>query len=82
MTYVPTVLRERGFEVRIYTFDHPPAHVHVVKAGAVMKIDLASCQVTEIAGRISGQEVKRAERIVAQDVELLMQEWTKIHGDD
>jgi hypothetical protein len=28
---VPTVLRERGFEVRIYTLDHPPPHVHVAK---------------------------------------------------
>ena len=31
---MPTVLREQGFEVRIYTLDHPPPHVHVAKAGA------------------------------------------------
>jgi hypothetical protein len=39
---MPTVLREAGFEVRIYTLDHPPPHVHVWKAGAVLKIDLAT----------------------------------------
>jgi hypothetical protein len=26
---MPTVVREAGFEVRIYTLDHPPPHVHV-----------------------------------------------------
>jgi hypothetical protein len=50
---LPTVLRERGFEVRIYTLDHPPPHVHVAKAGAIVKIDLATSRATEIVGLIS-----------------------------
>jgi hypothetical protein len=58
---MPTVLREDGFEVRIYTFDHPPAHVHVAKAGAVVRIELATRTATEIAGTISDRDVKRAE---------------------
>jgi hypothetical protein len=49
---VPTLIREAGFEVRIYTLDHPPPHEHVAKAGAVVKIDLATCQVVEIVGAI------------------------------
>ena len=47
---MPTVIREDGFEVRIYTFDHPPAHVHVAKAGAIVRVDLATHCVTEIVG--------------------------------
>ena len=31
---MPTLIRHEGFEVRIYTLDHSPAHVHVFKAGA------------------------------------------------
>lgn len=77
---MPTVLREAGFEVRIYTLDHPPPHVHVAKAGAVMKIDLANCQVTEIVGTISDREVKRAEALVAANRGSLRNEWTRIHG--
>jgi uncharacterized protein DUF4160 len=79
---VPTVIREEGFEVRIYTFDHPPPHVHVAKAGAIVRIDLATQTVTEIVGAISDRDVKRAERLVARYSKTLKKEWTKIHGND
>jgi Domain of unknown function (DUF4160) len=79
---MPTVLREEGFEVRIYTLDHPPPHVHVAKAGAIVRIDLATGTVTEIVGTISDRDVKRAERLVANHATRLKAEWTKIHGSD
>ena len=77
---MPTVLREEGFDVRIYTFDHPPPHVHVAKAGAIVRIDLATHTVTEIGGAISDRDVKRAEQLVARHAKHLKQEWTNIHG--
>jgi hypothetical protein len=77
---VPTVLRERGFEVRIHTLDHPPPHVHVAKAGAIVKIDLRTHLATEIVGSISDHDVKLAERIVAQNAMLLNEHWEKLHG--
>lgn len=64
----------------MYTFDHPPPHVHVAKAGAIMKIDLVTRQVTEIVGRISDRDVKRAERLVARHAPFLQEAWSKIHG--
>ena len=79
---MPTVIREEGFEVRIYTFDHPPPHVHVAKAGAIVRIDLATHELTEIAGDISDRDVKRAERLVARHAKQLKEEWAKIHGND
>ena len=79
---MPTVIREEGFEVRIYTFDHPPPHVHVAKAGAIVRIDLATHEVTEIVGDISDRDVKRAERLVARHEKQLKEEWAKIHGND
>lgn len=79
---MPTVIREEGFEVRIYTFDHPPPHVHVAKAGAIVRIDLATHEVTEIVGDISDRDVKRAERLVARHAKQLKEEWAKIHGND
>lgn len=78
---MPTVIRKGGFEVRIYTLDHPPPHVHVARAGAVVKIDLATCQVIEIVGRISDRDVRRAEELVATHAQFLKEEWTKIHGE-
>ena len=79
---MPTVLRESGFAVRIYTLDHPPPHVHVWKAGAVVKIDLATHEAIEIVGDISDRDVKRAERLVARNAARLKREWMKIHGND
>ena len=79
---MPTLIRENGFEVRIYTLDHPPPHVHVAKGGAVLKIGLATCEVLEIAGRISDRDVRRAEQLVAKNAKVLNEEWTKIHGEE
>ena len=79
---MPTVIRQAGFELRIYTLDHPPPHVHVWKAGAVVKIDLATAEVVEVAGAISDRDVKRAERLVARNSARLKREWAKLHGKD
>jgi len=79
---MPTVIREAGFEVRIFTFDHPPPHVHVWKAGAVVKVDLRTHQAIEIVGAISDSEVKRAERLVVKHAPWLWKEWARIHGND
>jgi hypothetical protein len=76
---VPTLIREGGFAVRIYTLDHPPPHVHVAKAGAVVKIDLVTCRVIEIVGAISDRQVRRAELLVAKHAQFLRDEWAKIH---
>jgi hypothetical protein len=77
---VPTLIREDGFEVRIYTLDHPPPHVHVARAGAVVKIDLSTHHAVEIVGSISDRDVKRAEQLVARNAQFLKQEWERIHG--
>ena len=54
--------------------------MHVAKAGALVKIDLATCQVIEIVGAISDRDVRRAERLVARHAQFLKDEWTRIHG--
>jgi len=37
---MPAVFRDAGFDFRIYTNDHGPSHVHVVKAGNEAVINL------------------------------------------
>ena len=78
---MPTIVRESGFEVRIYTADHPPAHVHVEKAGAVLKIDLFTLAVVRIVGAIADRDVKHAEEIVAKHAVRLKQAWARLHGE-
>ena len=77
---MPTLVREQGFEVRIYTLDHPPPHVHVAKAGAIVKIDLSTCHAMEIVGAISDRDVRRAERLVARNARFLESGWEKLHA--
>jgi hypothetical protein len=77
---VPTLIREAGFEVRIYTLDHPPPHVHVAKGGAIVKIDLSTHHAIEIVGAISDRDVKRAETLVARNAQFLRLEWEKLHA--
>ncbi len=77
---MPTVIREAGFEVRIYTLDHPPPHVHVERGGAVLKVNLATAKVARIVGRISDRDIKRAERLVAKHSQILKEAWRKLHG--
>jgi hypothetical protein len=64
---LPTILRSEGFHVRIYLREHPPAHVHVWKAGAWARIDLptaeSSAHVVSVRGMTTA-DVIRAVRIV------------------
>jgi hypothetical protein len=39
-SYMPMVIREGGFEVRMFYDDHPPPHAHVVKAGSEVRVNL------------------------------------------
>jgi hypothetical protein len=77
---MPTVIREAGFDVRIYTLDHPRPHVHVWKSGAVVKIDLATYAAVEVVGEISDRDISRAERLVARNSARLRRDWARIHG--
>lgn len=77
---MPTLIREAGFEVRIYTLDHPPPHVHVARAGAIVKIGLSTSHAIDIVGSISDRDVRRAERLVARYAEFLTSEWEKLHA--
>jgi len=61
---------------------HPLPHVHVWKVGAVVKIDLETAEVVEVAGEISHRDIKRAERLVARDSARLKREWARVHGTD
>jgi hypothetical protein len=78
---MPTVLRERGFEVRIYTFDHPPPHVHVATAPSYGLISRRAVSQKSLPTFLT-VNAKRAEQLVARHAERLKEEWARIHGKD
>jgi len=80
---MPTVLSQDGFDVMIYTRDHPPAHVHVWKAGgeAVINLgsDAAAPSIREI-NRMPKKNVRKAVRIIEENQTFLLVKWREIHG--
>jgi len=78
---MPTVLREGGFEIKINTDDHRPAHVHVWYQGALIIITLEpTVEEREIYGNVSRAQRRSALRIVGENVNALLARWSNIHG--
>jgi hypothetical protein len=80
---MPTLLRQNGFEVRMYFDDHDPPHVHVFKAGGQAKVALGDSD--EVPSLImvqgmSAKEAKAAVSIVAANQIYLLEQWEEFHG--
>jgi len=76
---MPTIFRQDGFAVMIYTDDHLPAHVHVWKAEgeAVINLDDASIREINDMGR---RDARQAVRVVEENQDSFLQRWGEIHG--
>ena len=81
---MPTIHRQDGFEVVIYTHDHPPAHVHVFDADGEVVVLLGQAhekpQVRENNGMRPKRE-KQAVALVAENQEAFWQRWRRFHGN-
>lgn len=78
---MPVVLMQNGFEVRIYTRDHRPPHVHVVKANEEIIINLGS-ETEPLAIRevwMNRADARRAVVIVEEHRLFLLQKWGEIY---
>lgn len=82
---MPTVLRVDGFAVRIYlpSREHGPAHVHVVKGGDEVVIELADQgrpqRVRDVLD-MRDSDVLAAFRIVSVHTKDLLAHWRRLHG--
>lgn len=77
---MPTVLRFRNYDVRIYPHDHPPAHVHAVGPGWVVVLDLGEMTIRQIEGNTTTREARRVAREMIEHRDFLMAQWSRIHG--
>ncbi|MDQ3816267.1 MAG: DUF4160 domain-containing protein [Acidobacteriota bacterium] len=77
-----TILRTNGFSFRIYTNDHAPAHVHVIKGDGEAIIELgdenSSPSIRKIYG-MGDREVAVAYDLVNQFKTRLLDGWRGIH---
>lgn len=80
---MPTIFRKDGFRFFIYTDDHEPAHVHVLKGRAEVKISLGGEDASPRVMRrkqMANEDAIRAMRIVLDHHEELVRAWRRIHG--
>ena len=79
---MPTIFRQDGFRVVIYTDDHEPPHVHVLKGETEVKIDLGSAMVLPTVILLKGKrhDAKNALQIVTDYQTELLEAWRMIHG--
>ncbi len=82
---MPTVLRVGGFLVRIYhpPREHGPAHVHVLKDGAEVVIELADQgrpqRIRDVLG-MRDSDVLAAFRLVGAHTGDLLSHWRQLHA--
>jgi hypothetical protein len=83
---MPVVLREKGFQVRIFlpTREHGPAHVHIIREGGEVVVVLNTPEqgmsVREVRG-MRPADVRQAVAIVEVNADYLRQQWRKYHGE-
>ncbi len=81
---MPTVLRKNGFRFVIYPNDHLPSHIHGIKGGGEVRINLGSKSVTpslmSVSGDISDKDVAKALSLVRENQSALLAKWGEIHG--
>jgi hypothetical protein len=76
---MPRVLEVNGFRIVIHTMDHEPAHVHVQRDGADLRVYLEIERAEYAYGKMSRTDERNALKIVAQHRELLLASWIGIH---
>jgi len=67
-----------GYDVRIYTDDHPPAHAHVWQGNKNIQINLVTLKVDKNRG-YNTREIGQIRNLVLEHQDLLLQVWHTIH---
>ena len=67
-----------GFQVHIWLNDHPPAHVHVIRAEGLVIVNLLTLTV-RAAYDMKPTDVRRAVAIVEANRSRFLKRWKEIH---
>lgn len=75
---MPTIIRENGFRIVIYTNDHEPPHIHALKAGTEARIFLDPVSLWD--SNMKSKDARQAVEIVEANHDILLEKWYEIHG--
>lgn len=73
---MPTVLRDNGIEVMIYTRDHEPKHVHCFRGEEEVIINLEPLGIRD--SYASNRTARQALELVERNKDFLIAEWERI----
>ena len=74
----PVIVRSRGYRVIIFTNDHPPAHIHVRRAGKKARVRLEPVELLNDYG-YSSREIKQILKLVQDNQTVLLTQWDRYH---
>jgi hypothetical protein len=77
---MPEVFREFGFVFFFYANEgQEPMHIHVRKAGGFAKFWMEPIEL-DFAQGMKVTELKMAEQLITEHIELIKSKWHEIHG--
>ncbi|MBC7872006.1 MAG: DUF4160 domain-containing protein [Chitinophagaceae bacterium] len=73
-------MRLQGYEWRIFTHDHAPAHCHVKVGNGTIVLNLNDdASIRKIINKVKISYMKKVQDLIVEHLEFLLQEWAKIH---
>jgi Domain of unknown function (DUF4160) len=82
---MPTIISVDGYQVVIFTRDHPPPHVHVIGPNGSVVFNLncprGPVEVRTIAGKVPATTIRRIARLIEPEIAVLCAAWRKHHGN-
>lgn len=78
---MPTVLILFGLKFKIYTAEHQPLHCHVTSQDGQAKFEIRDeVKLIENKG-MKPKDLSLARAILEENLEVIQEEWKKLHGD-
>ena len=78
---MPTVLILFGLKFRIYTAEHLPPHCHVTSQDGQAKFEIKDEVILMENRGLKPKDLSLARAILEENLELIQEEWRKLHGD-
>ena len=72
--------RQHGFDVRIFTREHGPAHVHVFRGEKRVTVFLDPLRFYENKG-FTNRDLRRIRELLEAHVYTMLREWERLHPD-
>ena len=78
---MPTVLILFGLKFRIYTAEHLPPHCHVTSQDGQAKYEINDEVILMENRGLKPKDLSLARAVLEENLELIQEEWRKLHGD-